>query len=81
MGIDDLMVGHSYFMAKSKEELSNRIEYEVIPLISEYINDGILNVNHKERDNVFTSWANLEVIKTTQEDEISEAEDFDEIDE
>lgn len=82
MGIDDLMVGHSYFMAQTKEELSNRIEFEVIPLISEYINDGILNVNHKERENAFTSWANLEVIKTTQEeDEISEEDDFDEIDE
>ena len=82
MGIDDLMVGHSYFMAKNEDELKNRIEYEVIPLISEYINDGILNVNHKERDNAFTSWANLEVIKTTQEeDESSEAEDYDELDE
>ena len=82
MGIDDLMVGHSYFMAQTKEELSNRIEFEVIPLISEYINDGILNVNHKEQENAFTSWANLEVIKTTQEeDEISEEDDFDEIDE
>ena len=82
MGIDDLMVGHSYFMAKNEDELKNRIEYEVIPLINEYINDGILNVSHKERENAFTSWANLEVIKTTQEeDESSEAEDYDELDE
>lgn len=82
MGIDDLMVGHSYFMAKTKEELANRIEFEVIPLISEYINDGILNVKHTERNNAFNSWANLDVIKTTkEEDESSEADDFDEIDE
>ena len=77
MGIDDLMVGHSYFMAKTKEELANRIEFEVLPLINEYINDGILNVRHKERDNAFTSWANLQVVKNTQEeDENSEADDL-----
>ena len=66
MSIDDLMVGHSYFMAKTKEELANRIEFEVIPLISEYINDGILNVEQSERDKAFSSWTNLDVIRTTQ---------------
>lgn len=82
LGIDDLMVGHSYFMAETKEELANRIEFEVIPLISEYINDGILNVKHTERDNAFTSWANLDVIKATkEEDESSETGDFDEMNE
>lgn len=58
-GIDDLMVGHSYFMAKTKEELANRIEFEVIPLIGEYINDGILNVKPSEKDRAFASWVNL----------------------
>lgn len=81
MSIDDLMVGHSYFMAKSKEELANRIEFEVIPLINEYINDGILNVSHKERDDAFTSWTNLEVIKNTQEEDGSSEADDDEIEE
>lgn len=81
MSIDDLMVGHSYFMAKSKEELANRIEFEVIPLINEYINDGILNVSHKERDDAFPSWTNLEVIKNTQEEDRSSEADDDEIEE
>ena len=59
LGIDDLMVGHSYFMAKTREELANRIEFEVIPLIGEYISDGILNVKTSDRDRAFTSWVNL----------------------
>lgn len=69
LGIDDLMVGHSYFMAKSKDELANRIEYEVIPLINEYINDGILNVGPKERESAFTFWKKLNVIKDTTTDD------------
>ena len=63
MGIDDLMVGHSYFMAKTKDELANRIEFEVLPLINEYINDGILNVKPAEKDSAFDSWRNLNVIE------------------
>lgn len=43
--IDDLMVGHSYFMAKDKDEFRMKMEYEVIPLLEEYEKDGILNFN------------------------------------
>lgn len=39
---DDLMVGHSYFMAKTKPELDSKLEYEVKPLLLEYLRDGIL---------------------------------------
>lgn len=69
LGIDDLMVGHSYFMAKTKEELSNRIEFEVIPLISEYISDGILNVKPSEKDRAFASWVNLYPVEQDAEEE------------
>lgn len=65
--IDDLMVGHSYFMASSKEELTNKIEYEVIPLIREYINDGILNITSQERDSAFDAWSKLMPIDSTGE--------------
>ena len=69
LGIDDLMIGHSYFMAKSKDELANRMEFEIIPLINEYINDGILNVNTKEKNQYFNSWLNLSTSELVQEDE------------
>ncbi len=62
MGIDDLMVGHSYFMAKNKDELRDKIEYEICPLVNEYINDGLLKVSEKEKELAFNSWINLEEI-------------------
>lgn len=43
MDIEDLMVGHSYFMAKDEEALQIRWQYEILPLLKEYYNDGIIN--------------------------------------
>ena len=65
-------------MAKNKEELTNRIQYEVIPLISEYINDGILNVKSTEKENAFASWANLCVRPIAKDDSEDDIEDLDE---
>lgn len=67
LGIDDLMIGHSYFMASDEEELKNKIEYEVLPLIAEYINDGILNVSSEEKDSAFSAWLNLQPMPTNEE--------------
>lgn len=45
MDFEDLMVGHSYFMAKDENELSIKWRYEILPLLNEYIKDGIVNYN------------------------------------
>ena len=76
LGIDDLMVGHSYFMSASKEELEEKMEYEVLPLIAEYINDGILNVSSKEKEAAFEAWRNLQcaTIEEVNEEEEQEGE-------
>lgn len=74
MSIDDLMVGHSYFMAEDEEELKDKVEYEIIPLINEYINDGILNVKNEEKKTAFDSWLSLAPIQETDEDEQEEEE-------
>ncbi len=42
LNFDDLMVGHSYFMAKDIDSLRLKWDYEVIPLLKEYVNDGLL---------------------------------------
>lgn len=42
MDIDDLMIGHSFFMANDLEGLRMQLKYEIIPLLKEYINDGII---------------------------------------
>lgn len=73
MDIDDLMVGHSYFMAENEEELKAKVEYEVLPLITEYINDGILNVKNDEKEKYFNAWKNLSPI--TEEPEETDEEE------
>ena len=74
MSIDDLMIGHSYFMAEDEEELKDKVEYEIVPLIKEYINDGILNVKNEEKKTAFDSWHSLAPIQEIDEDEQSEDE-------
>lgn len=56
MDIDDLMVGHSYFMANDNNELKLKLEYEIIPLIREYNKDGIVNVKKDELKKAFDDW-------------------------
>ncbi len=70
LGIDDLMVGHSYFMASSEDELANKVEFEILPLIAEYINDGILNVSDEEKKKVFHAWSNLQPMAGIEDEEI-----------
>ena len=45
--IDDIKIGHSYFIVEndSKEELQSKLEFEIKPLLMEYVKDGILNEN------------------------------------
>ncbi len=68
LDIDDLMVGHSFFIASTEQELVYKIKYEVIPLINEYVNDGILNVKVGEKKKAFHAWECLETV----ENEITE---------
>ena len=47
--IDDLMIGHSYFMANSIEELDMKLSCEIKPLLREYVNDGIINLSKNDK--------------------------------
>ncbi len=62
MDLEDLMVGHSYFMAADEEALKRNIAYEVIPLICEYIKDGILDCKSEEYDRYFAAWKLLSAL-------------------
>ena len=53
LNFDDLMVGHSYFMAKDEPSLKLKWDYEVIPLLKEYVNDGLLK---NEKDENLPKW-------------------------
>lgn len=65
--IDDLMIGHSYFMA-DEEVLPLKIKYEVIPLIKEYIKDGIISVKPHEARLHFDAWQSLEPFEPLNDD-------------
>lgn len=47
-----LQPGQGYFIADSKEEMNNRIKYEILPLIKEYLQEGLLR-NAKEEFNKY----------------------------
>lgn len=66
MDVDDLMVGHSYFMLNKEneaeenaQEMRMKMEFEIIPLIKEYIKDGILTIRPDEARKYFDSWMQL----------------------
>lgn len=45
MEFDDLMVGHSYFLSGTLDDLYLKWDYEVLPLLNEYYKDGMINKN------------------------------------
>lgn len=49
MDFDDLMVGHSYFLAKTKDDLFMKWDYEILPLLREYYKDGMIKKNPDEQ--------------------------------
>ncbi|WP_302402417.1 McrB family protein [Leyella stercorea] len=40
--LNDIMVGHSYFLAKSDDDFELNLEYKIRPLLEEYLRDGII---------------------------------------
>ena len=61
LDIEDLMVGHSYFMAPDEDGFKLKIEYEVLPLIREYAKDGLLAVTSDELERCGAAWRELSV--------------------
>jgi len=43
---DDVMIGHSYFLADNLSKLELKLEYEIKPILREYVKDGILLDNN-----------------------------------
>jgi len=56
---DDLMIGHSYFLCKTAEDLKMRLEFEIIPLIEEYEKDGIVMLEKSAMKTKFEEWKAL----------------------
>lgn len=49
---DDIMIGHSYFMVQNLEELQNKLDYEIKPLLIEYLKDGIFKLNDNIKNKI-----------------------------
>ena len=50
----DIQIGHTYFMIKSfknEDEMKYKLQYQILPILREYIDDGIL-VKKKDDDNI-----------------------------
>ncbi len=43
-----LMPGHAYFLVKDEQELHDRLRYEVIPLLDEYLQQGLMGAASAE---------------------------------
>jgi len=50
MDIEDLMVGHSYFMTANEDSLKMKWQYEILPLLMEYYKDGIISKSPLKND-------------------------------
>lgn len=48
INLDDLMIGHSYFIADSISSLELKWNYEVLPLLDEYYKDGLISKPFRE---------------------------------
>ena len=59
ISIDDLMPGHSYFMADTAEDLQLKLEYELIPLVNEYAKDGIISAEDDTLSEEFEKWKQI----------------------
>ena len=49
----NLQPGQGYFIASTPEEMTNRIRYELYPLIKEYLQEGLLRSAKEEFDSYF----------------------------
>ena len=46
---EDVWIGHSYFLKQDEEDnTSNRLLYEIIPLLEEYVRDGVLTAEAQD---------------------------------
>lgn len=53
-----LQPGQGYFIAKDDEEMKNRIKYEILPLIKEYLQEGLIRNAKEEFNNYFVTRIN-----------------------
>ena len=58
-----LQPGQGYFIAATDEEMTNRIKYEIFPLIKEYLQEGLLTSAKEEFNNYFSLRINQSIFE------------------
>ncbi len=58
-----LQPGQGYFIADSEEEMTNRIKYEIFPLIKEYLQEGLISSAKEEFNNYFAIRINQSIFE------------------
>jgi len=59
----NLQPGQGYFIADTEQEMKNRIRYEILPLIKEYLQEGLLRNAKEEFNNYFSARINLSLFE------------------
>ncbi len=53
---EEVWPGHSYFIMNDERDVQDRLRYEVIPLLEEYIRDGVLTGDAEKKVNELRNW-------------------------
>ncbi|WP_447767914.1 McrB family protein [Sphingobacterium faecium] len=56
----DIWLGHSYFFTKEDQNFDLQVKYEIVPILQEYVKDGILN-NTEDVKNLIKEISNYKV--------------------
>lgn len=59
----NLQPGQGYFLANNEEEMNNRLRYEIMPLIKEYLTEGLLASAKNAFSNYFASQIDEELFR------------------
>lgn len=54
----DVQIGHSYFLATTENELKIKLDYEIKPILREYLRDGIFNITMNVNDYSIENYIN-----------------------
>jgi len=57
-----VMLGHSYFLADNNKDLKTKLKYEVLPILNEYFNDGVLNKDESSKNALLSLAAKIDAI-------------------
>ena len=67
---DDVQIGHTYFIRREDSNTKYRFIYQVIPVVKEYVKDGVIIKNDNESDLVIKT-----IFEMTECREIKDLED------